>query len=142
VPRFAVSTAIIALGTALSAAQAALATQPSAACTFLPADVPPGHGVIVRLLTAEQAAVTTQRVLDTQGWIVDPRYASYRSVIVRVEGHRPLERAMVPPDMVVKVGEHVTLAWAHPIAGKPCTRVPNFIVVPAVSGLTPQARNS
>ena len=113
--------------------EAAAATASS--CLPASSQVHTTTGVVIRFMTAEQRAAASAQVSRDTGRIIDPRYASNMNVAARIPGRLPLLRVVVPTGMSVTLGERITIARSHTVAGDPCTQIPNLVIPTPISGL-------
>ena len=93
----------------------------------------PEKGTIIGFMTTDQALASIQLTQQRAGGSIDPAYISNTRVRVRVEGRRRISGVLVPENMQVHIGEHVTFITAHRNKALPCNYIPNLITNPIIS---------
>ena len=102
---------------------------------------PLGHtetGRIVGILTEEQGLATIQRTQRNMRGLIDPAYIPNVRVLVSLDKRSQFMGAVVPKDMRVNIGDHVTFVTAHRNKTLPCNYIPNLITNPIIGGIFPK----
>ena len=105
---------------------AAADDQPTPACPIKMLRSPStgGEGIVVLLMDNQAAMAALARTEATVGAPIDPAYLNNQRAVVQMpDGRRTV--VVLPPEMALTVGDHVTFQGNYRSPNLPCSYVPN-----------------
>ena len=96
-------------------------------------------GRVVGFLNTEQAQRAIQRTQRNANGLIDPAYVSNIRVLISLDRKSQIMIVLVPEDMRVNIGDHVTFITGHRNKALPCNYIPNLITNPIIGGIFPKS---